>query len=75
MCELVLSSFVGAASMEPPPSSDAVAFSNLVASLPKKKAIEATKFVKRLDDIPEISLPPEGPIQVALSMAERAMVG
>ena len=63
--------------MEPPlpPNSEAEAFLNLVLSLPKKKASEASKFVKRLDDIPEISLPPEGPIQVALSLAERALVG
>ena len=59
----------------PPPKSEAEAFLNLVLSLPKKKAFEASKFVKRLDDIPEISLPPEGPIQVALSLAERALVG
>jgi len=40
------------------------AFSSLLASLPKKKKSEATKFVKRLDDVPEVNLPPEGPIKV-----------
>ena len=39
-------------------------FSSLLASLPKKKKSEATKFVKRLDDVPEVNLPPEGPIKV-----------
>lgn len=58
----------------PPPSADE-AFRSLLASLPKKKKIEVAKFVKKLDDIPEISLPPEGPIQVALSLADRALVG
>lgn len=31
--------------------------------------------MKRLEDIPEIALPPEGPIRVALSLADRALVG
>jgi len=59
----------------PPPSSDAKAFLKLLEFLLKKKVSEAVKFVKCLDDIPEILLPPEGPIQVALSLAERALVG
>ena len=59
----------------PPPPSDVEAFLKLLESLPKKKTSEAAKFVKRLEDIPEISLPPEGLIQVALSLAERALVG
>ena len=68
---------LGAAQVTPPlpPSSDAVAFLKLLASLPKKKAPEVAKFVKQLEDIPEISLPPEGPIQVALSLAKCALVG
>lgn len=37
--------------------------------------MEAAKFVKRPEDIPEIALPPKGPIQVALSLADRALVG
>ena len=59
----------------PPPPPDAEAFIKLLASMPKKKASEASKFVKRLEDIPEISLPPEGPIKVALSLADCALVG
>ena len=38
------------------------AFSSLLASLPKKKKSEAAKFVKKLVDVPEVNLPPEGPI-------------
>eukprot|EP00253_Pinus_taeda_P026058 PITA_26058 len=51
--------------MEPPPSapSEAEAFISLLSSLPKKKSTEAAKFFKRLEDIPEISLPPEKSIQ------------
>ena len=59
----------------PPPLSEAEAFIKLLNSLPKKKATEAAKFVKRLDDILEIFLPLEGLIQVALSLDEHALVG
>jgi hypothetical protein len=61
----------------PPPSPPSVvdAFNKLLASLPKKKKYEVTNFVKKLDEIPEISLPREGPIQVALSLVDRALVG
>ena len=64
----------GSPQVAPPPSS-AEAFSRLLAGLPQKKKSEATKFVKRLEDIPEISLPPETPIQVTLSLAEWALIG
>ena len=64
------------ASPTPPPStSPAEAFNRLLAGLPQKRNLEATKFVKKLDDIPVISLPPETPIQVALSLADRALIG
>ena len=43
--------------------------------MPKKKKTEAAMFLKKLDDILKISLPPEGVIQVALSLADRALVG
>jgi hypothetical protein len=58
----------------PPPDVEA-AFSSLLASFPKKKKHEASKFVKNLDDVPEVNLPPEGPIQVALSLVDQALVG
>ena len=59
----------------PPPPSTAGTFNLLLASLPKKKKCEATKFVKKLDDILEISLPPKGPIQVSLSLVDHVLVG
>ena len=51
------------------------AFNQILAGLPQKKRSEASKFVKKLDEIPEISLPPEAPIQVALSLADRGLIG
>jgi hypothetical protein len=62
----------------PPPTPPTLvedAFNSLLASLPKKKKTEVAKFTKKLDDIPEISLPPEEPIQVALSLADCALLG
>ena len=59
----------------PSPPDASAAFSSLIASLPKRKKTDFSKFVKKLDDVPEVTLPPEGPIQVALSLADRALVG
>jgi len=59
----------------PPPLSPSEAFMQLLAGLPKKKPPEPSKFVKKLDDIPPISLPPETLMQVALSLSERALIG
>ena len=59
----------------PPSTSPAMAINRLLAGLPQKRNSEAAKFVKKLDDIPVISLPPETPIQVALSLADRALIG
>ena len=49
--------------------------SQLLVGLPQKKKSEEAKFVKWLEDIPEISLPLETPIQVSLSLAKRALGG
>jgi len=64
-------------SLPPPPPlrSPTEAFSQLLAGLPKKRTSDAAKFVKKIDEILVISLPPETPIQVALSLAERALIG
>lgn len=59
-----------------PPSDPAFdAFNQLLAGLPPKKRSDASKFVKKLNEIPEISLPLETPIQVALSLADRGLIG
>ena len=36
---------------------------------------ELPKFVKRIEDVPEVALPPEETIRVALSLADRALIG
>jgi hypothetical protein len=59
----------------PLPLPNDVSFSSLIKSLPKKKKAECSKFVKRVEEMPEVSLPPDIPIQVALSMSERVLVG
>jgi hypothetical protein len=33
------------------------------------------KFIKKLEDIPEIALPEERPMQIALALAQRGLVG
>eukprot|EP00253_Pinus_taeda_P029499 PITA_29499 len=60
-------------SSSPSPPSAAEAFRSLFASLSKKKVVEAAKFVKRIEYIHGNALNPEGPIQVALSLADRAL--
>ena len=35
----------------------------------------ASKFIKKLDEIPEVSLPPSLPRKAAISLAERGLVG
>jgi len=64
---------------DPPPSSSLSAadtFSRLLAPSRKNLASkEAPKFVKKLDSIPEIALPEEHSIKIALALAERGLVG
>ena len=61
----------------PPPSSSAVdEFSRLLSGRGKKpKGPAIPKFIKRLEDIPEIDLPEEKPMKIALSLAKRGLVG
>ncbi len=51
-------------------------FASLISAMgPTKNRPSDTKFVKRLEDILEISLPPTLPCKVALSLAEHGLVG
>ena len=51
-------------------------FDRLISSYNKRSGkAETLKFVKRLEDVPEVALPPEETIQVALSLADRALIG
>jgi hypothetical protein len=60
----------------PPPPSPSASFSKLVTACTKKATQgEPSSFVRRLEDIPEINLPPEQPMKVAISLSERGLVG
>ena len=57
------------------PNAEILAFKALIAGRSKVMAQNATpKFVKRLDEVPTIDLPPLHPMQVAISLADRALV-
>ena len=52
------------------------AFNRLLASQSQRSGKgEPPKFVKRIEDVPEVALPPEETIRVALSLADRALIG
>jgi hypothetical protein len=60
----------------PPPPSPTMSFRKLIASCRKKAPqAEAPSFVKKLDDVPEINLPLEQPMNVAISLLDRGLVG
>ena len=64
---------------EAPPSSPISAdeaFRRIIGPSGKKPgAPSIPKFIKKLDEIPEIVLPVEQPIKIALALAERGLVG
>jgi hypothetical protein len=60
----------------PPPTSDEDAFRRLVSSGGKRTAPPSVpKFIKKLEEIPEIALPETQPVKIALALAERGLVG
>jgi hypothetical protein len=60
----------------PPPPSPTTSFRKLVAACSKKlPPSDPPSFVKRLDVVPEIDLPPDHPMKVAISLSERGLVG
>jgi len=68
----------GAGGSEPPPPPlplEVEAFKALMAALPKKKPVEVSQFVKRLEEIYVVALSLEQPMKFALSLVERALVG
>jgi hypothetical protein len=66
----------GGASAPPPLIPNKEAFRRLVNSSGKKSVAPAIpKFIKKLEDIPEIALPEERPMQIALALAQRGLVG
>jgi hypothetical protein len=59
-----------------PQISDTVAFRKLVASGGKRKlSVPVPKFIKKLDEIPEIALPETQSVKIALALSERGLVG
>ena len=59
-----------------PPKFHLNAFDRLIANHNKRSGKgDPPKFVKRIEDVPEVALPPEETIQVALSLADRALIG
>ena len=56
---------------ELPPGSHSVAFEKIILSHSKRSAKGAPpKFVKRIEDVPEVALPPEDTVRDALSLAD-----
>ena len=52
------------------------AFNRLISSQSSRSGKgEPPKFVKRIEDVPEVALPPAETIRVALSLADRALIG
>ena len=61
---------------DPSPDLCLVDFDRLISShIRKSRHSEPPKFVKRLEDVLEVALPPEETIRVALSLADRALIG
>ena len=59
----------------PPPNLRSDAFEMLIANHPKRSGKgDLPKFVKRLEYVPEVALPPEEMIKVALSLVDRALI-
>ena len=52
------------------------AFDRLISNHTKRSGKkELPKFVKRIEDVPEVALPPEETIWVALSLEDRTLIG
>jgi len=59
-----------------PPSSSTEAFRSLISQKGKKRSHpEVPKFIKKLDEIPEMALPEDQPIKIALALVDRGLVG
>jgi hypothetical protein len=66
----------GGEAAPPPPSSVEDAFRRLVNSNGKRPSPPVVpKFIKKLEEIPEIALPEEKPMKIALALAQKGLVG
>ena len=60
----------------PPPSAEVDAFRRLVANGGKRKTpFSVPKFIKNLEEIPEIALPETTSVKISLALSERGLVG
>ena len=60
----------------PPPSVELDAFRRLVANGGKRKIPSSVpKFIKKLEEIPEIALPEMTSVKISLALSERGLVG
>ena len=58
-----------------PPDLRLDAFDRLISSQNRRSGKgDPPKFVKRIEDVPEVALPPEETIQVALSLVDQALI-
>jgi hypothetical protein len=65
----------GESPLPPPPSADEEAFRILVNAQGKKKVGGAMpKFIRKLEDVPVIDLPPDQPMSVVIPLEDRALV-
>eukprot|EP00253_Pinus_taeda_P001787 PITA_01787 len=66
----------GGESSPTPPLSSEEAFRRLLTQKGKKRpAPDIPKFIKKLEDVPEIALQEDQPIKIALALADRGLVG
>jgi hypothetical protein len=84
LCDLLRPLFAGGrrpATMAPNPIAEMEedpleAFKALVRSAgPKSKPSLSSKFVKKMEEIPSLELSPEEPCNLALFLAEKALIG
>ena len=60
----------------PPLDPRSVAFDRLIGPHNRRSGLrDPLKFVKRIEDVPEVTLPPEETMRVALSLEDRALIG
>ena len=60
----------------PSPGPKSAAFDRIIGTQNKRSGPrDLPKFVKRVEDVPEVALPPEETMRVALSLADRALIG
>ena len=59
----------------PPPYPRSVAFDQLIGTQNRRSGLrDPPKFVKRIEYMPEVALPPEETMRVALFLADRALI-